>query len=451
MPHLTLTVQTPPEPWSYARRIPVVPPAALAGQMPVALVVGIDMEVQAGEIGLFLEGAEGVQLCKETRLEAGALETVRLSCEAGAAATLIIRNGALPGVSSARFSLAEPALTYRIDTTGHLAAILPDLLREPGKSALTAVATHTGHDVGLIAALSNRDPLPVPIDISRVLTGPIGEAALQSLKHMLDLLPTYDPTRMDKEAGYGSAAYVAGYLRASSIRVFHLANMLREMGLPRGRILDLGSYLGTFALPLRRLGYEVTAIDRYTAFNSGIDGYVNAMREAGVELVYSSVETELDDLARLGQFDAVISMAVIEHIPHTPRPFLEKLASHVRPGGILALDTPNHVRYWNRKAMAAGESVHQSIEQQYRSAIPFGGHHREYTMQELVWMMQQVGAVDIHSRFFDYNVIQFEELYRDHLEALLQMTIDPSLADTLLVAGRINQSKASGTSISQRY
>jgi 2-polyprenyl-3-methyl-5-hydroxy-6-metoxy-1,4-benzoquinol methylase len=437
MPHLTQTVQTPPEPWSYARRIPIVPPAVLAGQVPVALVVVIDMAVEAGEIGLFLEGADGVQLCKETRLEAGASETVRLSCEAGAAATLIVRNGALPGVSSARFDLAEPALTYRIDTTGHLAAILPDLLREPGTPALAAVARRIYHDVGLIAALSNRDPLPVPIDIEPVLTEPIGEAVLQSLKHMLDLLPTYDPTRMDKEAGYGSAAYVGTYLRASSIRVYHLADMLQEMGLPRGRILDLGSYLGTFALPLRRLGYEVTAIDRYTAFNGGIDGYVDAMREAGVELVYSSVETELDDLARLGQFDAVISMAVVEHIPHTPRLFLENLASHVRPGGILALDTPNHVRYWNRKAMAAGESVHQSIEHQYRSAIPFGGHHREYTMKELVWMMRQIGATDIHSRFFDYNVIQFDMLYRDHLDALLQMAVDATLADTLLVGGRI--------------
>lgn len=437
MPHLTQTVQTPPEPWSYARRIPVAPPAMLAGQMPVALVVSIDMEVESGEIGLFLEGSDGVQLCKETRLEAGVLETVLLSCQASEAATLIIRNGALSGVSSARFALAEPYLTYRVDTTGHLSAILPDLLREPGKPALKAVAKRIGHDARVIAALSNRDPLPVAISIEPVLTGPIGEAVLLSLKHMLDLLPTYDPTRMDKEAGYGSAAYVGSYLRASSIRVFHLARMLQEMGITRGRILDLGSYLGTFALPLGRLGFEVTAFDRYTAFNGGIDGYVEAMREAGVELIYSSVETELDDLARLGQFDAVISMAVIEHIPHTPRLFLENLASHVRPGGILALDTPNHVRYWNRKAMAAGESVHQSIEHQYRSAIPFGGHHREYTMKELVWMMRQIGATDIHSRFFDYNVIQFDTLYRDHLDALLLMAVDPSLADTLMVAGRI--------------
>ncbi len=57
-------------------------------------------------------------------------------------------------------------------------------------------------------------------------------------------------------------------------------------------------------------------------------------------------------------------------------------------------------------------------------------------------MMQQVGAVDIHSRFFDYNVIQFDMLYRDHLDALLQMAVDPTLADTLLVAGRIGQGTA---------
>ncbi len=193
-------------------------------------------------------------------------------------------------------------------------------------------------------------------------------------------MPSYEPSLVDKESGYGDRAYAASYLRASSIRVFHAARMLKELGILNGRILDVGSYVGTFALPLQKLGYQVT-FDRYKAFGGAIDGYVDAMRRAGIEAFYSSVETEVEDLDKLGQFDAVISMAVIEHIPHTPRLFLESLAQHVRPGGILALDTPNHVRYWNRKAMDAGESVHQPIEQQYRSAIPFGGHHREYTRE----------------------------------------------------------------------
>lgn len=113
-------------------------------------------------------------------------------------------------------------------------------------------------------------------------------------------------------------------------------------------------------------------------------------------------------------------MAVIEHIPHTPRFFLEMLANHVRFGGALALDTPNIARYWNRKWLAEGRSIHQSIAVQYNTDIPYEGHRREYTAAELRWMLEQVGCEAIQERQFDYNLLEFPALCHEHIAALLR-------------------------------
>jgi 2-polyprenyl-3-methyl-5-hydroxy-6-metoxy-1,4-benzoquinol methylase len=159
------------------------------------------------------------------------------------------------------------------------------------------------------------------------------------------------------------------------------------------------------------------------------------MQSSGVRVVETSSQNEVDIIGQLGEFDAVISMAVIEHVPHTPREFLHSLVSHVRPGGILAVDTPNIARYWNRKRMAEGKSVHQPIDLQFYSDIPYTGHHREYTADEVVWMLKQVGVRDIAVKLFDYNVLQFDELSAEHVEALLTMALDESCCDMILAAG----------------
>ena len=130
---------------------------------------------------------------------------------------------------------------------------------------------------------------------------------------------------------------------------------------------------------------------------------------------------------------AVIAMAVVEHIPHTPRLFLEQLCRCVKPGGMIALDTPNLARYWNRIKLANSESVFMDIKSQYYAELPYEGHHREYTGSELRWMLGQLGCKEIESVYFDYNLHQFDQIDRPHIECLLRIIEDPTYADTILV------------------
>jgi 2-polyprenyl-3-methyl-5-hydroxy-6-metoxy-1,4-benzoquinol methylase len=160
------------------------------------------------------------------------------------------------------------------------------------------------------------------------------------------------------------------------------------------------------------------------------------MRAEGIRIVSTSRESELDQIAALGRFDVVLAGALIEHVPHTPRHLLETLLGTVRPGGLLLLDTPNVARYWNRRALERGETIFQPIEDQFLSEPPWEGHHREYTADELKWMLEHIGCEEVDVEFLDYNMLQYEALSAEHIECLATIVEDPSQSDILLAAGR---------------
>jgi protein-L-isoaspartate O-methyltransferase len=245
----------------------------------------------------------------------------------------------------------------RVDISGIIDSVLPALLRGPNEAALRAIARAKGIAPDEIGSLvCERQGLPVVI--SDVLADEAGHAIVQATKELVDLLPTYRP---ETETAYtGSSHSFVSYFWQSTIRVYHLVHALRRYGIgPGSSILEVGSRFGNFAYPLARLGYRVTSIDRYKVFGEALSRFKGLLAASGVAVVETDREDEQAVLAGLGRFDAVISMAVIEHIPHTPREFLRALISHVRLGGVLAMDTPNITRYWNRKRFAVGKSIHQ--------------------------------------------------------------------------------------------
>jgi 2-polyprenyl-3-methyl-5-hydroxy-6-metoxy-1,4-benzoquinol methylase len=219
------------------------------------------------------------------------------------------------------------------------------------------------------------------------------------------------------------------------VRVVNCVQLLRDMEVPIRTVLEVGSFFGSFALPLQRLGYQVTAVDRYASYGEALSYHMELISNSGATVVSTHREDESAIIDGLGRFDCVLAGAVIEHIPHTPRLFLESLRQRVKPGGVLILDTPNLTRYWNRKKFSKGESVFSPLEEQFHCEIPYEGHHREYTGTEMCWMMRQIGCRQVQLRYLDYNFLQFKSLSREHIDCLAAIIQDPSLSDTILVAG----------------
>ncbi len=102
-------------------------------------------------------------------------------------------------------------------------------------------------------------------------------------------------------------------------------------GAPHGRLLDVGCGSGRFLAAMRRAGWQVWGIE------PDPQAAAAALERYGIEVGAAGIEQ-----ARLpaGSFDAVVLSHVIEHVAD-PLALLSACRGVLRPGGVLALSTPN--------------------------------------------------------------------------------------------------------------
>lgn len=102
------------------------------------------------------------------------------------------------------------------------------------------------------------------------------------------------------------------------------------------RVLDIGCGGGLVSEPLSRLGATVTGIDPAA---DNVEAARTHADISGLDIDYRAVTAE--EIAATGeQFDAVLCLEVVEHVPD-PAAFIRLAASLVRPGGILVASTIN--------------------------------------------------------------------------------------------------------------
>jgi SAM-dependent methyltransferase len=427
-------IVTPPAPWSNAVRFPV----SIDGSGAVLALV----KVRRGEVEAKLLARDGSQVSdgsfvgdSETRLVVAQLDEAKAP-----ARWLMIRNGARESPSECEVLAAFAGTVPIVRLADEDAALA---LRDP--AAAKDVCARRVWPREVVSLLETHElplrvepphaPLRVPPP-QELWNGATEAIVLGTAEDLIELLDEFRPESLESHVALPSEAAMRSYLRMTVVRVVRLVELLRRRGIEQGKVLEVGAWLGSFSLALSRLGFDVVACDRYSSYGNAFDSYVALMRKSGVKVVSTSREHELDQISDLGQFDVVLAAAVIEHIPHTPRLFLETLFRAVRPGGIIALDTPNVARYWNRRALTHGQTIFQPLADQYDCEPPWEGHHREYTGSEMRWMLEKLGCEDVEVEFVDYNMLQFDELWPEHTECLAKIVEDPTQSDTLLAAGR---------------
>lgn len=275
--------------------------------------------------------------------------------------------------------------------------------------------------IDMAATLSRQFPVEYPLASAaadRVLAA-VRDADLSPLARRSPALQGYDWT---------------AYLQCSVARVVRVQQALRRHLAPGARVLDYGSYFGNFALAGAAAGFAVEAADSYTDYGDALAPCVRLQQASGV--VVHDFVTQGYDLGGAGGFDAVICAGVIEHIPHTPRPLLETLNRLVAPGGILILDTPNLAYLYRRLALLEGQSIFPAIAQQFYTELPFEGHHREYVVPEVEWMLSAIGHELLSLEVFNYSVFGQTQLSGDHVTYYQAMEDDPLLREIIIAVSR---------------
>jgi len=112
-------------------------------------------------------------------------------------------------------------------------------------------------------------------------------------------------------------------------------------------LLDIGCGGGLIAEPMRRMGFDVTAVD---ASSENIGTARAHADEQGLEIAYRAATVEQLEAEGAGPFDVVLTLEVIEHVAD-PEAFIRACSRLVKPGGIMIVATLNRTL----KALALGK------------------------------------------------------------------------------------------------
>lgn len=249
------------------------------------------------------------------------------------------------------------------------------------------------------------------------------------------------------------------YLECSKPRVYRVLDALEYYYPDRNRnslrssdyahfpkILDFGSWLGNFSMTLHYESYAPVSSEMWLRYSPSLDAQKNLLARHNIDCI--------DTAMILGRpqgptFDTILLMGVIEHIPSSPRRMLDVLYDALKPGGLLILDTPNLAYLPNRRALRRGRSPYVPIHEQFFSEDPFEGHVREYTAEELHWMLRSTGFEILETDFFNYSPTPLSEIpILDHLRLLfapyrecpvldrLHMRLDPEKRELVFIVAR---------------
>ncbi|MGH7518037.1 MAG: class I SAM-dependent methyltransferase [Gemmatimonadales bacterium] len=170
---------------------------------------------------------------------------------------------------------------------------------------------------------------------------------------------------------------------------------LHPQGVTGLRVLDVGCGAGVLDLALAKLGARVTGVDRFEEYAPGADNQMGVESDIVARLRAHGVEVMRRDIATQGlpegadTYDLILFLAVIEHLHESPREVLEEIWRLLRPGGMVAITTPNHGWVRTRLRLLAGRSANHPLSEWWRT--PFFGHVREYTLAELRQMLEWTG------------------------------------------------------------
>jgi SAM-dependent methyltransferase len=164
------------------------------------------------------------------------------------------------------------------------------------------------------------------------------------------------------------------FFRLGAEQITDTMDAAAELGLPvrNGSVLDFGCGVGRLS---RELGRR---FDRYVGVDIA-EGMVERARDLNGDFANCTFEVnERPDLSRFddGQFDAVVSFIVLQHLPDRDliRSYISEFARVLAPGGLIAFQLPSEMPLiyrvlWRKRLYRVARAVGVSVERAHRLGL----------------------------------------------------------------------------------
>jgi SAM-dependent methyltransferase len=167
-------------------------------------------------------------------------------------------------------------------------------------------------------------------------------------------------------------------------------------------ILEIGSFLGVVSISLKKLGFNVCALDIPEFYQSVTLQSLyerNGIPFNGLNLRNSKLPQASNSL------DAVIICEVMEHLNFNPLPVLKEINRVLKNDGYIYIGMPNQAKLGNRIKLLRGRSIKNPIEDFFKQLdrnenMIVGLHWREYTLDETIEIIQKMGFNTVERYYF---------------------------------------------------
>jgi hypothetical protein len=155
-------------------------------------------------------------------------------------------------------------------------------------------------------------------------------------------------------------------------------------------ILDVGFFIPVVPIALSKLGYQVYSIEKLELYGHSLDHLINYAQN-NYEITVMDKDILSIDIGLINRkFDCIILSAIIEHLNGTPKYLFEQAKILGRNDVTILIEVPNIATFRKRiKFFLFGKPPFPNIDSYYYSEYPFSGHNREYTLEELKFVIEQ--------------------------------------------------------------
>ena len=170
-------------------------------------------------------------------------------------------------------------------------------------------------------------------------------------------------------------------------------------------VLDLGCEPGYIAIALKVIGYNVTGggVNLIKDFKERMDQF---------QIPIDVYNLDVDDLPYKNDvFDIVIFSEIIEHLFYGVPHALNEINRVIKKDGFLILTTPNLARIPNRIRLLMGKGINPELggENPFFQRDIYKRHNREYTLEELMYLLKESGFKINKYFYMNYPVYTYEK------------------------------------------
>lgn len=252
-------------------------------------------------------------------------------------------------------------------------------------------------------------------------------------KHVTKIYSFWSNEMQEKISKYNYSWRSGGYdflnyLKLSSKRYYIAYKSFHSKG---KSFCDIGGFWGVFPLTLKELGYTVALTEAMKYYDAAFDELFKYLREAGINTI--DADPYDADFNISDKFDIISVMAVLEHYPYSPKSLFANILKLLNKPGNIYIEIPNLAYYFKRKMLLFGKTPITNIKEIYKSETPFIGHHHEYTMEELKYIIIENNLRIEDAFYFTYSYRHTVKSTLKYPLAWLSQMIIPSCREMLSV------------------